>query len=472
MGDHENIIEKSIDTLIIGSGFGGAVVSCRLAEAGRSVIILEKGKDYRNSEERIKEEVADHDIDTATTRYGHFQIDHGDGMKVIRGIGVGGGSLHYFGVRLRAPHTVFNNARWPEEITRERLNPYYDLAGKMLNASPLNSNPVLGIPKRSKAFLAAAGNCQRCTTSSLEYVPIAINTGSASITSPSGEKQHPCVFCGSCLVGCPESTSFEGNVNARAMLTLNYLAVAQDHGAKIFAQHSVTRIVKTATGFDVYYENIAKKAINKIEQCIHAKNVVLGAGTMGTTEILLNSKKDLPGINTQMLGQHFSGNGDFLASATETPEDLQPTSGPSITVGGYFPTKNNDIYIEDLGSVPFMEGVLGLDKNTPKQLAVNRHSIGYLAMGTDAGDGILALKGKLKKRIHLNWNPEKSLPFYNEIIASLKELSQQLGGNYKDPQGYDPKSGAGLLTAHPLGGCVILGYRDYTSQTEQLFQLH
>jgi cholesterol oxidase len=32
------------DAIVVGSGFGGAVVAYRLAEAGRSVLLLERGK--------------------------------------------------------------------------------------------------------------------------------------------------------------------------------------------------------------------------------------------------------------------------------------------------------------------------------------------------------------------------------------------------------------------------------------------
>lgn len=34
-------------------------------------------------------------------------------------------------------------------------------------------------------------------------------------------------------------------------------------------------------------------------------------------------------------------------------------------------------------------------------------------------------------------------------------MSQQLGGNYANPSNYNPITGSGLITAHPLGGCVM-----------------
>jgi len=444
MTESQTAIGASVDVVVIGSGFGGAVTACRLAQAGRSVFVLERGKEYPTG----RGDVTATGQGSDTIRHGHFQVDRGTGMNVIRGIGVGGGSLHYFGVRLRTPPDVFENPRWPTEINRRVLDPYYDLAGDMLKAAPLQPHPVLGIPTRSEAFLAAARQSRR-SRDDPRFVPIAVNTTADPQPTPQGTPQTPCVFCGECLVGCPPSESFPGNVNARALLTLNYLAVARRRGAEVYPQHLVNRVCRTDEGFEVQVTDMRDPAHWTIG-AVRAKQVVLAAGTLGSTEILLKSQPTLPPLG-KMLGQNFSGNGDFLIpKTTDTPQDLQPTSGPSITVGGDFSTNNNRIYIEDLGRIPFLESVMGLGKNTPP--TVKRHEIGYLGMGTDAGNGVLSLRND---KIHLTWDPAQSLGLYNEIIAALRELSQKLGGNYQNPKHYDPQTGTGLVTAHPLGGCVM-----------------
>ena len=62
---------SSYDAVVIGSGFGGAVSACRLAQAEQSVLILERGRRYpRNSYPRN-----DHNLKEGwlvLPRYGHI----------------------------------------------------------------------------------------------------------------------------------------------------------------------------------------------------------------------------------------------------------------------------------------------------------------------------------------------------------------------------------------------------------------
>ena len=41
------------------------------------------------------------------------------------------------------------------------------------------------------------------------------------------------------------------------------------------------------------------------------------------------------------------------------------------------------------------------------------------------------------------------------MTACLREMSQQLSGDYAKPETYNPVIGSGLITAHPLGGAVV-----------------
>ena len=38
--------DTPFDAIVIGTGFGGAVAACRLAQAGKTICILERGRRY------------------------------------------------------------------------------------------------------------------------------------------------------------------------------------------------------------------------------------------------------------------------------------------------------------------------------------------------------------------------------------------------------------------------------------------
>jgi hypothetical protein len=80
------------DVIVIGSGFGGAITSCRLAEKKKRVLVLERGKKW--TKDTYPRELDDDWI----WSHSHPEEFHGwtdlrrfKGMAVIAGAGVGGG---------------------------------------------------------------------------------------------------------------------------------------------------------------------------------------------------------------------------------------------------------------------------------------------------------------------------------------------------------------------------------------------
>src|SRR6185295_20173231 len=177
------------------------------------------------------------------------------------------------------------------------------------------------------------------------------------------------------------------------------------------------------------------------------KRVVVSAGSLGSTQILLKCRdklQTLPKLPAS-LGQRFSGNGDMLFSGTlGADRSIEPGEGPSITIGADFSRKGSKhrIYIEDLGFPnPFLwllEGTLpsasrtwglvraagsylgamfGLHNKHHSRIgfesdnlfAGNRteHFLPFLGMGSDAADGVLKLDGH--GDIDLDWDPAASM---------------------------------------------------------------
>jgi cholesterol oxidase len=187
-----------------------------------------------------------------------------------------------------------------------------------------------------------------------------------------------------------------------------------------------------------------------------------------------------------MLGRRWSGNGDMLfAGAYGTNREINATIGPGITAGADFSTADNGIFIEDLGfpegftwffeaSLPlparirnllqfvgaYLKRSTGFGAFAPSDVGagnifrggISARLMPYLGMGTDAADGRLRLSKQGK--VEVVWSHTYSRQMLKELERGLKELSANLGGTYgPSPLTLLPLNK--LLTAHPLGGCVM-----------------
>lgn len=471
-------MKEVYDVVVIGSGFGGAINGCRLAQAGRSVCILERGKRWgRKDFPRTTGQVARafwNDKDFGLLDYRAFSK-----IDVIQASGVGGGSLVYFNVHIRTPKEIFEQPRWPAGVKRDHLDPFYDKAKDMLEAVPLCPPPELVMPRRTESFFAAAEGAGR----QAHLMDICVNTTPGKVNRQ-GVAQDACVYCGNCMLGC--------HVHAKNTLDLNYIPLAEANGAEVYPLHQVEKIepiepVET-NGYRVHFKRFDSEKGGEFELgSVVGRKVIISAGSLGSTEILLRSR-DMHRTLTRLspaLGTKFSGNGDFLLAGTfEANRQVDPSSGPSITAGVDYSTENNKILIQDLGfpdpflwylesalPVPnrlknlhlflkkYLLRTLGLSPASAFtdgadklfQGGVTPKFLPYLGMGTDAADGEMQLSGG---NIDIKWSSRRSREMFNEMEKALKELSKGIGGKYKTSilWGWPLRK---LLTAHPLGGCVM-----------------
>jgi cholesterol oxidase len=107
------------DAIVIGTGFGGAVTTLRLSQAGFRVAVIERGRRYpRGAFPRNWRDPRDGWL--WRHKQGLFDVRSMPGMQAVQSAGYGGGSLIYANVHLRPPSDVFDHG-WPEGYHRAAL---------------------------------------------------------------------------------------------------------------------------------------------------------------------------------------------------------------------------------------------------------------------------------------------------------------------------------------------------------------
>lgn len=473
------------DAIVIGSGFGGAVTACRLAQAGRRVVVLERGRRWVDREfPRTMSEVgrAFWDDERAVAQpdgRGFLEYLAFRRVDVIQGVGVGGGSLHYFNVNLKPPAQIFERPEWPAEITSETLEPYFEKALAMLESAPLEvPDGESGLPPRMTIFTEAA----RTAGYQPEAVPIAVHVGPDRTHPVSGVEQQACNYCGNCLFGCDR--------NAKQTLDHNYLALAELLGTQVLPLHEATRISRLEDGgYEVQCRQLDADGGPESTSVFRSASVIVSAGSLGSTQLLLRCRdvhRSLPDL-PQSLGQSFSVNGEFLLArgqGSRTP--VEAGVGPPITAMVMKSVGDNDIIsVQDLGLPDqllwYLEGAIPPARRRMVRLvklaahylgrtfgigAASRLSIRleglvagarfseampYLGMGTDAGGGQMRL---VRGRLSIDWKAGRSKKIYQEIEKVMAEISEAAGGKFvTSPLWRWPFRK--VLTAHPLGGCAM-----------------
>jgi len=457
------------DVIVVGSGFGGAVLSCRLAAAGQRVLVLERGRRWHPGNfPRAPEDPWLWDDRNPVARHGWFDVRVFPNMSVVLGAGVGGGSLVYANVSVDAKPDTFERG-FPPEIRFGTLGPHYAEVGRMLGVRPV---PAEQIPPRTRLLREAAQNAGyghrfrqldlavRFDEHWRDTLPGAFSAAqSRQHVNEFGAQQGTCVHLGNCDIGC--------DVNARNSLDLNYLASAQRDGAEIRPLHIVRRVHPIAGGYEVHAEEMSAGTLRP--DVLTASVVVLAAGSLGSTEILLRSREhgSLPNLSDR-LGLGWSSNGDFLTPAFHFFRDVRPTRGPTVTAaidlldGEY---QGKGIFVED-GGLPdigraFLERFVSQPHDDPRAMDIIasllpllgnadifRNVMPWFAQARDAADGRLRLDGQ---RLALDWDVTASQPTMDAVASLHRRLAFLTQGVPLTPVTWTASHD--LVTPHPVGGC-------------------
>ena len=329
------------DYVIIGSGFGGSVSAMRLTEKGYSVLVLERGKRFR-------------DEDFATTNwlvwkylwlpaarcFGILQISPFRDVFALHGSGVGGGSLGYANVLMEPEEKLFDEPAWKKFADwKTILRPHYDTARKMLGVA---RNPRLWAADVVLKEIAQ----ELKTESTFRATDVGVFFGEEGKEVPDpyfggeGPARVGCIHCGGCMVGC--------RYNAKNTLDKNYLYFAEKRGAQIWAECDVQDIRPLESTsptlpevgdfglrgarYEVIYRN-STAWFNKTEKRVRARNVILSAGALGTITLLFRCRdvtRSLPNISAR-LGERVRTNSEELLGVINRSLDTDYSKGVAIT---------------------------------------------------------------------------------------------------------------------------------------------
>lgn len=487
-------MQRHYDVVVIGSGYGGGVAASRLSRAGLKVAVLERGLEIKPQafKSGAFSNLKAMQINGRKLRLGDpanlYDFRPGDDLHVLLACGLGGGSLINSALALRPDLESLKKRKWPSELFEgDALETGFRRAERMLGVKPY-PNPF-NIQK-FKALDAGAKKigCRAEVKCNAIHFEDGVNEANV--------QQKACKLCGDCWSGC--------RYGAKNTVTLTYLTDALNHGADIFTGLQVSHIEKLAPSdrtsqWRVYFAPNGKKKISdKIKrlsglaaksaaadderqgpETVTADIVILAAGSLGSTEILLRSREKGLSLSDR-LGKGFSANGDDIVlgvdqdvlvngNALERPasskkvKDLEPV-GPNCM--GYIRYENErldggQILIEDGAMIPAMSALApfkaltaGKPRRAIKMLidgpfhGLRAHIQTHYLVSHDSSDGELQLKNG---RIEVNWPSIHDQALYQQYREVMTRMIEALGGEYKE----SPLSemGGRKVTAHPLGGC-------------------
>jgi cholesterol oxidase len=453
------------DAVVVGSGYGGGVAAARLARAGVKVAVLERGREFVTGEfpSRFPELRQELQVTAKRVRTGKptalYDVRVGDDMHVLVGCGLGGGSLVNAGVTLRPDARVFADPVWPGQLRQDGLiDEGYRRAARWLRPS---SDPAATTRQKYRAFDAASRAVGKAPIAPTLAVSFEANV------NPAGVAQPACTGCGDCCGGC--------NVGAKNTVALTYLPEAARHGAEIFTHAEVRHVTRIATGWRVVIDRHDEAGTLTVE----ADRVILAAGTLGSTEILLRSRAAGLAVSPA-LGHRFSANGDIIAFGYGAKEPIHavgvghPSKVADHVVGA---SVSGQIELDGDGELDramiIQEGAVpsAVAPVLPVMFVPNGRLLGalqslvsgvykgpfahlqtFFAVSHDSASGRLGLDGD---RLALSWPHAKDEPVFARLDAAIGALVRQAGGSYvKNPlagtvMGHQP------ATAHPLGGAVM-----------------
>lgn len=528
------------DAIVVGSGFGGTVAATTLVRAQKRVLILERGTWWLSPEElgsppplatgrpRMAEWLEEKREPvqywprpnhkdgllyllavnrSRRNRNGLYQITRFEDATVVTSSAVGGGSMIYSNVNLRADPEALDAiglrlgdaeydavVRWMEDVRGplNRIVTKVPLPGR--DVSDLGADDYLyfdrsRVLKEAAAEVAAKRGIDLSWSpldlSILEYDPERGSESGAARNHTFCQRQGRCIF--GCLPGARET--LDRSLFDRALSS-------PDSRATLWPLAEATRLRPIEGGYEVTFRDYRHGGE---EKKVAAPLVFLAAGTLGSVELLLRAQDAEDLALSDRVGHGFSTNGDFGAFIVDTAKPVNSAEGPINTCGVRAVVDGTHFTLEDTG-IPSMvaptiatsirlldtlvrgrmfRGKLRLtwlaqsfrdlrlllphlpDTHDPRDARTEQEAVAHIflfhVMGQDDASGKFTLRnGKLD----LRWDePVAEQATFKKARELCKEFGTAMGGRYVPMEEALPQLRR-LTVTHPLGGCGIGSTRD------------
>lgn len=513
------------DVVVIGSGYGGAMAAAMLAGNTHNdqlvrLCVLERGREYLPG--AFKSQMGELPRSIRVNRTGRsevwgeqealFDFRFGNGVSALVANGLGGGSLINGAVMEKPKFGTFHSGL-PPHVETDLTTRFLDDAKVRLGGMRNGQNNTI------QDHLDTGNGLQK--TRALQSIggPTGFRFAALTIemqgrTNQDGVTLNACTLCGDCMTGC--------NVGARESLDTNLLVQAKKNGAEIYTGATVLhlsreRLTDDSLGWSLTVvptdRTMRNRQIDPLK--LRARRVIVAAGTLGSTEILLRSQTHGL-LFSPRLGEGFSCNGDNLLATYKHKQPVNATAeehiphnqrqvGPTITgildmAGGTPQAPSKEGFLIQEFAVPaplkrlFDEALTtantvhdwGLPDTTEHEdghsfqdpCAVNPDAVAHSALlgiiGHDDAAGSLRLpalmEGVEQGSLHIDWPQAGHATLLNNAHARVESLVRQSGVLKPDgrvlpnpvwrpvPDKFDfmVKGQRGpVLTVHPLGGCAM-----------------
>lgn len=493
--------DSEYDCVVVGSGFGAAVLAARLAPHVRRgrLAVLERGPELRPGEfpETLREVVSQ--LRSSAAPLGIFDLRLARDLDALVANVLGGGSQLYAGVTIEPLPQTFDIRRnpadpgspraWPVGLDARVLRPYFDRVRGVLEVErwidrgtvAARFDPALagswcwgcedgvdhggdeplrdhaGREVRHRPPLRRAAAFDRAATAAAEptsVVPLAINlTRHHGTVNGLGAVRSACTGCGNCVTGC--------NVGAKNSLTVNYLPMAVAAGAEIHTGVEVRYLRPSERdGYRWALATLVRRPDGSTRHVVvHTRTVVLGAGVFGTVGILFESRRrGLPVSGA--LGSRVSGNGDAIMLASRwaagfgrrLPREVLDEPGPTITrMTDLRARPGRRHLVQDAVAPDALVRVLDrVAADRPGGTADD--ALLMLAMGYDSATGQLV---EQNGQVHVRWPAAGRDP----VQLAARRTTAAMAAAAGSPLVANPRLGGGNvgtpITVHPIGGAPM-----------------